>query len=176
MTSPHHYFATPSHLRLVICWSTDPCMCILTADWKTFFPPAPPFIKELLLGWGFGFCRVTSVSPWKSSVPWAFGSHCKYLSSLFCLQVNLTFSHSSGHFQVFVLNKRVRMWFVISPFLSSITFGRKKGLFWLEAAKYRKKNLELSRCCNFISHLNHKVGYIYTPEAPSRTLSHVLFR
>jgi len=43
----------------------------------------------------------------------------------------------------------------------------KKWLFWPEAAEYRKKILELSRFCNFISHLHHKVGYIYTPEASS---------
>lgn len=126
MTSSHHCFAIPSHPRLVICSSTDPCMRILTAGWKPFFPSAPPFINELLLGWGFGFCRVTSVSPWKSRVPWAFESHCKYLSRLFCLQVNLIFSHSSGHFQVFVLIKEWECG-LLSPlhYLTSLLEGKK---------------------------------------------------
>lgn len=86
ITKAQHYFA--------ICWSAGsqnlPCA-------NLFSSTVPPCIKESLVGWSFCFCQC----PWKISVPWAFeflSHHCQDLS----LQVILTFSHSSGHFQVFL--------------------------------------------------------------------------
>lgn len=125
------------------------------------YHPAYPGVKLLLLS---GHQRVLEKS--------VFPDHLNFLSHNcqdFSFQVILTFNHSSGHFQVFLLRRDWECG-LLSPLLyfTSLLEGKKVFLAW-GCREDEKKNLELSRFFNFVSHLIHKVEYIYASAPPSWT-------
>lgn len=115
----------PSCSRLAVGWSTDSCIHNLSAGWKPFFPSQRScFWAEVSVGW-------PSESLWKSSVLWEFESHYRCLASLFSFKL-IGLVVALWSFSSICINKRVGMWFIISPFLSYITFGRKRTAEYME--------------------------------------------